>query len=268
MRIALGVEYDGCPFLGWQTQSGGGAVQDALEAALTSIAGEPIATTCAGRTDRGVHARGQVVHFDTQVERPDTAWVRGVNALLPSAVAVRWSKRMPENFSARYSAVARTYRYVILNRSVRPAIDAQQVGWWHVPLDVEAMHSAAQAWIGTHDFSAFRSSQCQSKTPIRTLARCDVTRSGERVIFTLTANAFLHHMVRNLVGALVYIGSGREPITWAAHLLEQRERSRAAPTFSAAGLTLMRVTYPAEWALPEITDGDAVLPVDSMEFAG
>ena len=249
MRIALGLEYDGSRFLGWQTQPGGGTVQDALEAALGAIAGEQVDVTCAGRTDRGVHAREQVVHFDTTAERPLTAWVRGVNAVLPGSVAVLWAKPMPATFHARYSARSRTYRYMLLNRSVRPALAASYAGWFHLPLDVAAMRDAAALLVGEHDFSAFRSAECQAKSPRRSLLRLDIERRGERIDFVLTANAFLHHMVRNLVGTLVYVGKGKHPASWVSDVLESRDRARAAPTFSAEGLYLEAIDYAPAWGL-------------------
>jgi len=263
MRIALGIEYDGSRFLGWQTQPGGGTVQDALEAALSAIAGETIAVTCAGRTDRGVHARGQVVHFDTGVDRPVSAWVRGVNALLPESLAVLWSRSVPGDFHARYSARARVYRYVLLNRAVRPALAARHAGWFHAPLDVEAMREAAVALCGEHDFSAFRSSECQAKSPVRTLHSLLIERRGERIDFVFTANAFLHHMVRNLVGTLVYVGKGKHPPRWANEVLEARDRTRAAPTFAADGLYLEQVEYEARWELPASEIRPLVVPVES-----
>jgi tRNA pseudouridine38-40 synthase len=250
MRIALGIEYDGSGFLGWQTQPGGGTAQDVLEAALAQVAGERLSTVCAGRTDRGVHAREQVVHFDTQAERPDSAWVRGVNAHLPAAMAVLWSRPVEDAFHARYSAFARTYRYVLVNRAVRPAIAARHAGWFHLPLEVTKMREAAALLVGEHDFSAFRSSECQAKSPVRTLHALEVTRDGERIEFVLRANAFLHHMVRNLVGTLVYVGKGRHPPGWAREVLDSRERARAAPTFAAEGLYLEKVEYEAKWRLP------------------
>ena len=249
-RIALGIEYDGSRFLGWQTQPGGETVQDALEAALSTIGGGAISVTCAGRTDRGVHARGQVVHFDSQAERPDSAWVRGVNALLPDSVAVVWSVRTAPDFHARYSARSRTYRYLLINRPVRPALEARQAGWFHAPLDVELMRQGAAHFVGEHDFSAFRSSECQAKSPVRTVHRLDVAESGGRIVFTVRANAFLHHMVRNIIGTLVYIGKGKHPPQWAAEVLASLDRSRAAPTFAPEGLCLEHVEYGPEWGLP------------------
>jgi tRNA pseudouridine38-40 synthase len=249
-RIALGLEYDGSGFLGWQTQPGGGAVQDALEPALAAIAGAPVGVTAAGRTDRGVHARLQVVHFDTDAERPASAWVRGVNALLPDSVAVLWSREVDGEFHARYSALSRTYRYELLNRAVRPALGAAHVGWFHPPLELAKMQQAAAHLVGEHDFSAFRSSECQAKTPIRTLHTLDIAACGERIDFVLRANAFLHHMVRNIVGTLVYVGKGKHPPSWVKEVLDSGKRSEAAPTFGAQGLYLEKIQYDARWGLP------------------
>lgn len=226
-------------------------MQDALEGALAAIAGGAVNVTAAGRTDRGVHARAQVVHFDTQAQRPASAWVRGVNALLPDAVAVLWAKEMPPDFHARYSAVARTYRYRLLNRAVRPALEASYAGWFHLPLDVAKMRVAAGLLVGQHDFSAFRSSECQAKTPVRTLHALDLEAQGERIDFVLRANAFLHHMVRNIVGTLVYVGKGKHPPQWVSDILQARDRAKAAPTFAAEGLYLERVEYEERWDLPQ-----------------
>jgi tRNA pseudouridine38-40 synthase len=249
-RIALGLEYDGSRFLGWQTQPGGGTVQDALEPALAAIAGAPLGVTAAGRTDRGVHARLQVIHFDTAAVRPASAWVRGVNALLPDSVAVLWWRQVDAEFHARYSAVSRTYRYVLLNRAVRPALAASKVGWFHLPLGLEAMREAAALLVGEHDFSAFRSSECQAKTPVRRLHALEIEAQGERIDFVLRANAFLHHMVRNIVGTLIYVGKGKHPPSWAREVLLSRDRSKAAPTFGAEGLYLEKIDYDARWGLP------------------
>ena len=254
MRIALGVEYEGSGFCGWQTQPAGCAVQDHLEAALAQIAGLPratLSTVCAGRTDTGVHALAQVVHFDCAVARPDSAWVRGVNALLPPAVAVTWATPVADTFHARFSATARHYRYVLLNHAVRPAADHARVGWFHAPLAVAPMREAAAALLGEQDFSAFRSSQCQAKSPVRIFTQLDVNAQGPYITFDLCANGFLHHMVRNIVGTLVYIGSGRQPVTWMAELLAARDRRQAAPTFEAAGLYLTAVDYAPVWNLPQ-----------------
>lgn len=249
-RIALGLEYDGSSFLGWQTQPGGGSVQDALEPACAEIAGSPVSITGAGRTDRGVHARLQIAHFDSEARRPPSAWVRGVNALLPAPVAVLWSHEVPGDFHARYSARSRTYRYELLNRPVRPAIAARHAGWFHLPLDEAKMRQAAALLVGEHDFSAFRAAECQAKTPVRTLKSFEVFRENDSIHFVVTANAFLHHMVRNLVGTLVYIGKGKHPPGWARELLESRDRARAAPTFGPEGLYLEKVEYEPKWGLP------------------
>lgn len=250
MRISLGVEYDGSAFHGWQKQPGGGTVQDALEAALSEIAGVPVDVVCAGRTDAGVHASGQVVHFDTDVERPLTAWSRGANSFLPSAVAVRWAQPVADDFHARFSAYGRRYRYVLLNRPQRPGLWHGRAGWYHHQLDVEAMQKAAALLLGEHDFSAFRAAQCQAKSPIKTMRQADVRRIGDLVVFDFEASAFLHHMVRNLVGSLVYVGQGKHPPDWMVELLGSADRRLAAPTFAAAGLYLVGVEYEAHWGLP------------------
>lgn len=262
MRIALGVEYDGSPFCGWQSQAEGQTVQDTLQRALSQIAGdqitseqtaaEHISVIAAGRTDTGVHALEQVVHFDTQAERPLTAWVRGVNALLPDSIAVRWAHPVPDEFHARFSAHGRSYRYLLINRAVRPAIHAGKVGWFHAPLDVTAMQIAAQCLLGEHDFSAFRAAQCQAKSPVKHLHQLDIRRQGEMLIFEVSADAFLHHMVRNMVGCLVYVGKGKYPPAWLAEVLAGRERSLAAPTFAPDGLYLRRIKYEAKWGLPQM----------------
>lgn len=198
-----------------------------------------------------MHARAQVAHFDTEAARPQSAWVRGVNAFLPDSIAVLWSVEVPADFHARYSAVARTYRYELLNRPVRPGLDAGRIGWFHAPLDVQAMRAAAEALVGEHDFSAFRAAECQAKTPVRTVHAIAIERTGPRVDFLIRANAFLHHMVRNIVGSLVYVGSGRQPVSWIGELRAARDRNRAAPTFGAEGLYLEKVDYDAAWGLPQ-----------------
>jgi len=226
-------------------------VQDALEPALREIAGTPISTTCAGRTDRGVHARAQVVHFDTEAGRPESAWVRGVNAHLPDSLAVLWAHEVGGEFHARYSARSRTYVYRLLNRAVRPALDAPYIGWFHLPLDMNAMRAAAALFVGEHDFSAFRSSECQAKTPVRTVHSLDIEKRDEVIQIVIRANAFLHHMVRNIVGTLVYVGKGKHSAAWVTELLASKERSKAAPTFGPEGLCLDKVEYEAKWGLPQ-----------------
>ena len=226
-------------------------MQDVLQAALAAIAGEPIAVSGAGRTDRGVHARSQVAHFDTGAARPDSAWVRGVNAFLPESVAVLWARPVDGEFHARFSAVARTYRYRLINRPVRPALAARYAGWYHAPLEVDAMRVAARALLGEHDFSAFRAAECEAASPVRTVHALDITRESERIEFVIRANAFLHHMVRNIVGSLVYVGAAKQPSGWIAELLASRDRAKAAPTFAPEGLYLERVEYDAKWQLPK-----------------
>ncbi|HAN55847.1 MAG TPA: tRNA pseudouridine(38-40) synthase TruA [Betaproteobacteria bacterium] len=251
VRIALGIEYDGSRFCGWQTQTAVCGVQDALQHALAVIAGHPVEVVAAGRTDAGVHATMQVVHFDTVAQRPDSAWVRGVNSFLPDSVVVLWAQPVNAGFHARFSAQTRSYRYLLLNHPVRPAIAAGRIGWFHAPLALAPMQAAAQLLVGTHDFSAFRAAECQAKSPIRTLHSLSVKQTGHRFSFDLSANAFLHHMVRNIVGALVYVGKGKYPPEWVGELLAQRDRSRAAPTFAADGLYLNAVRYAPEWGLPD-----------------
>ena len=254
MRIALGVEYDGRPYCGWQSQADGCTVQDTLQRALSRIASETISVVAAGRTDTGVHALEQVVHFDTRAERPLTAWVRGANALLPGSIAVCWAHPVPDEFHARFSAHGRSYRYLLINRPTRPAIHAGKVGWFHAPLDLAAMQAAAQCLLGEHDFSAFRASECQAKSPVKHLRQLDIRREGEMLIFDLGADAFLHHMVRNIVGCLVYVGKGKYPPGWLAEVLIGRERRRAAPTFAPDGLYLRRIQYDEKWGLPQEQD--------------
>lgn len=251
MRIALGLEYDGSGFFGWQSQAGGNTVQDALEAALTTVAGQPVRVVCAGRTDAGVHATAQVAHFDIAVSRPLMAWVRGVNAHLPRSIAVRWAVPVADDFHARFAARARSYRYLLLNRPERPGLLAGKVGWCHRPLDLAAMRKAAACLPGEHDFSSFRAAGCQAKTPIKTLYRFDIERQGELVVFDCCANAFLHHMVRNLVGALVYVGMGRMRPDDFVRLLDARDRRLGAPTYAPDGLYLTGVEYDERWALPQ-----------------
>jgi tRNA pseudouridine38-40 synthase len=250
MRIAIGIAYDGTAFDGWQSQPSGNTVQHPLERALSGIADAPIRISGAGRTDAGVHACAQVAHFDTDAARPGSAWVRGANAALPPAVAVQWSVLVSGEFHARYSARARSYRYVLYNHPVRPALLAGRTGWFHAPLDLEAMRRAAAMLAGEHDFSAFRSSECQAKNPVRVLERAAVAQRGPYVLFDFVSNAFLHHMVRNMVGCLVYVGKGKYPPEWVAQVLEGRDRRLAAPTMAAAGLYLTDVRYDSEWQLP------------------
>ena len=258
-RIALGLEYDGSDFFGWQSQPGGNTVQDALETALAAVAQQPIRVHCAGRTDTGVHASGQVVHFDVDVARPLTAWVRGVNAHLPPAIAVLWAKPTSAAFHARFSAQSRRYRYLLLNRPTRPGLLARRVGWYHRPLDCSQMADAGRLLLGTHDFSSFRSSACQAKSPIKTLHQLTVTRMGDLVTFALEADGFLHHMVRNLVGALLTVGNGSCSATDIEALLAARNRKLAPPTFAPDGLYFDGPTYDAAIDIPNYSRGDTAL---------
>jgi tRNA pseudouridine38-40 synthase len=255
-RVVLGVQYDGASWHGWQTQPDGHTVQDRLEAALRQFTQSEISTICAGRTDSGVHAVGQVVHFDTVVERDLQSWVRGLNAFLPPSIAVRWACLPPQSagddgFHARFSATARTYRYVLYNHPVRSPLLAGKAGWAFRPLELDAMRSAAAHLVGTHDFSAFRSVECQAKSPVRTMHQLDIERHGDLIIFTLRANAFLHHMVRNMVGALVAVGNGSQTPAWLLDVLQVGDRARCAPTFMPDGLYLVKIDYDDKWGLPQ-----------------
>lgn len=244
MRIALGLEYDGAPFSGWQTQPQGKTVQDALERALAEVAGAPVRTACAGRTDAGVHAVAQVAHFDAPALRPENAWVRGVNAHLPDSIAVRWAREVPDDFHARYSARSRSYRYVLYNHTVRPALLAGKVGWFHLPLDIGAMRAAAGLLVGEQDFSAFRAAECQAKSPVKTLDMLDVARQLDLVVVTASARSFLHHQVRSMVGSLKLVGEGKWSPRDLRAALDARDRSRCGPLAPADGLYLTRVDYP------------------------
>jgi tRNA pseudouridine38-40 synthase len=250
MRMALGLEYDGASFCGWQTQPGGCGVQDHLQQALARFADAPIEVTAAGRTDAGVHATAQVAHFDSPVERDSGSWVRGTNTYLHDAARVLWAAPVPAQFHARYSALSRTYRYLLLNEPVAPAVLRGRVGWYHRPLDVALMAEALRPLLGDHDFSAFRDAECQAKSPVRNLMEAGVERRGNLVTFTFRANAFLHHMIRNIVGSLVYVGAGKHAPGWILELLASRDRRAAAPTFSPEGLYLAGVEYDPAFGLP------------------
>ena len=260
MRIALGLSYQGGGYAGWQSQPSGNTVQDRLEQALSTFCDQPIRTLCAGRTDAGVHALMQVVHFDTTADRPDHAWVRGPNRFLPPDIAVQWARRMPDEFHCRTHAVARRYAYVLLQSPVRPSVEAGRVGWVFKPLDGTAMQAAAQTLLGEHDFSSFRASQCQSHTPVKTLRRLDIHRRGAFWRFEFEANAFLHHMIRNIMGCLVYIGQGSKPVDWMQEVLQARSRELAAPTFSPDGLYFLGPVYEPRWGLTEHTPAYDWLP--------
>lgn len=250
MRIVLGVEYEGTDYLGWQRLSHGASVQATLEAALSRVADVVVEVTCAGRTDAGVHARCQVVHFDTLAARSERSWVLGANSHLPRDICVRWALTAGEDFHARFSARARRYRYRILNRPVRPALEARFVAWERLPLDIEAMAAAAQVLLGEHDFSAFRTVACQARHAVRTVQEIALWREDEIVNLEIQANGFLHHMVRNIVGSLLPIGRGERPARWLAELLAGRDRAVAGPTAPPQGLVFLRPLYSADAGLP------------------
>jgi tRNA pseudouridine38-40 synthase len=260
-NIALGIEYDGSAFYGWQRQDNVPTVQAQLEDALSSIADERIVVNCAGRTDAGVHATQQVVNFKTSVERPENAWLLGVNAHLPDTISVKWTTPVEADFHARFSATARRYRYIIYNARTRPGILTSGVTHWHKPLDAQRMHEAAQALLGEQDFSAFRASLCQSNTPFRNVHFVNVSRQGPYVIVDIQANAFLHHMVRNIVGSLLVVGSDEAPVEWMHTLLINKDRTQAAATAKAHGLYFVDVIYPSSFGLPQSALGPLFLSV-------
>lgn len=259
-KIALGIEYNGTQFYGWQRQQEVVSVQGCLEAALSKVADETISVFCAGRTDAGVHATGQVVHFDTDKIRNQRAWTLGVNAHLPDSISVKWAKEVDDDFHARFSATARRYRYVILNTSMRPAILHGGLTHYHKPLNEQVMQRAAMCLLGENDFSSFRAALCQSKTPFRCVTRLDVVRLGHYVVIDIEANAFVHHMVRNITGALCEVGSGQKPEQWIAELLELKDRTKGAATAKPHGLYLVNVTYPDKFSLPIENFGPLFLP--------
>jgi tRNA pseudouridine38-40 synthase len=256
-RIVLGIQYDGLPWLGWQSQPHGQTVQDMLEKALHSIAAHPVRVSCAGRTDAGVHALEQVVHFDTDSQRSLNSWVRGVNAHLPKSIVVRWSCEIagrPEfepEFHSRFSARSRTYHYVLYNHAVRSPILDGRTGWVFRPVDEVKMAEAARYLLGEHDFSSFRATSCQAKSPVKLMHDISIRRNGDLLLFTFRASAFLHHMVRNIVGSLIVVGTGNQPPEWLREVLVCCNRSIAAPTFMPDGLYLAKVEYDPKWELPQ-----------------
>jgi tRNA pseudouridine38-40 synthase len=260
VRLAFGVAYRGTAYQGWQSQPGGRTVQDQVEAALSRFADVPLRTMCAGRTDAGVHALNQIVHIDTEVERDAFSWVRGSNRYLPTDIAVQWCEVVDADFHARNSALGRRYAYVVLESAVRPALESGAVGWVFRPLDEGAMRAAADHLVGEHDFSAFRSSECQAASPVKTLRHIGMARRGAYWRFDFEASAFLHHMVRNLMGCLIAVGQGTRSPQWVADVLAARDRSLAAPTFSADGLYFLGPHYDERWQLPERTPAFDWLP--------
>ncbi len=253
MRVAVGVEYEGSEFSGFEDQRCRRTVQGVLEAALAKVAHAPVKVVCAGRTDAGVHALGQVVHFDTRVSRPDRAWVMGTNTHLPGDVAVTWARRLAEPFHARYSALRRHYRYVMYNRPTRSPLYRRRAAWAYRPLDADRMQAAADHLVGRHDFSAYRAAGCQAKNPVREVYRVEVRRRGELVLIDVCANAFLQHMVRNIAGVLLSIGGGKHDPVWARGVLESRDRRRGGVTAPAEGLYFNAVEYPERFAVPAVS---------------
>jgi len=253
MRIALMVEYDGSQYHGWQSQTGLRTVQGVLETALSQVAAQEVSVVCAGRTDTGVHATNQIIHFDCENERNVRAWIHGANSFLPKDVCVKWGREMPEHFHARYSALSRRYRYVIYNVAIRPALLRSNVTWQYRQLDHRLMQDATQFLLGEQDFTSFRSVECQSKTPMRNIHDLKVTRKGDVIVIDITANAFLHHMVRNIAGVLIAVGSGRKPVAWVHEVLLAKDRKLGAETAPPYGLYLVSVAYPEEFGmLPSI----------------
>ncbi len=261
MRIALGIEYDGAAYYGWQRQKEVISVQEKLEQALSVVANHPVTVNCAGRTDAGVHGTGQIVHFETQAIRKDVAWTLGVNANLPDDIAVRWVKEVDETFHARFSATARRYRYIIYNSSFRPGILRNGLSHYHIPLDANLMHQAGQYIVGEQDFTSFRALHCQANSPVRSIHHLTVVRRNDFIIIDIKANAFLHHMVRNIAGSLIEVGRGNQPIDWLETLLGYKDRSKAAATAKAGGLYLVEVDYPEVYALPRPSCGPLFLDI-------
>lgn len=250
MRYAMGLEYDGSAFLGWQIQRQEPTVQACLEQAVAVVADHEVRVFCCGRTDTGVHACCQVAHFDSAAQRSERSWVLGINSHLPAGISVLWVRQVDEDFHARFAAYARSYQYRVLNRWVRPALEANYLCWYRKPLDANLMHAAAQCLVGEHDFSAFRAAGCQASHAVREIHGISVQRVGNRVILDVTANGFLYHMVRNIVGNLLAIGSGEQEAGWMKQLLEDQDRNLAAPTAPAQGLYFMGARYPEKYALP------------------
>jgi len=253
VRVALGIAYRGSAYSGWQSQPGGRTVQDHVDAALSAFAATPLRSICAGRTDAGVHALNQVVHFDTEVERGADSWVRGTNRYLPGDIAIQWCRFVPASFHARATAIGRRYDYLLLEAPVRPALESGFAGWTFRPLDGDAMRRAAQALVGRHDFSAFRSAECQALSPVKTMREVAIERRGAYWRFRFDADAFLHHMIRNVVGCLVAVGSGAKPVDWLAEVLDKRDRSLAAATFAPDGLYFVGPYYDAAHGIPDRT---------------
>ena len=250
MRYAIGLEYNGSEFLGWQIQLQEPTVQSCVEKALARVADCEVRVTCSGRTDTGVHALGQVAHFDSEVSRSERSWVLGLNSHLPDGISVLWARPVDDSFHARFSAFARSYRYVILNRWVRPAIDSRTMSWCRIPLDADKMNQAAQALLGEHDFTSFRAVACQARHPVREIQQISVQRTDNMVSLEVTANGFLYHMVRNIVGSLMRVGKGEKEVSWIREVLEMKDRAKAAATAQPEGLYFLSARYPDQYELP------------------
>lgn len=259
MRIALEVEYDGSRYHGWQAQTGLHTVQQVIETALSRVADHDISVVCAGRTDTGVHATNQIIHFDSDKERTIRSWIHGANSYLPKDVCIKWGREMPDEFHARYSALSRRYRYIIYNSAIRPALFRGNMTWQYRQLDHRDMHDAGQFLLGEHDFTSFRSVECQSRTPMRNVMNLQVIRKGDLLMIDITANAFLHHMVRNIAGVLIAIGSGKKNSLWVKEVLAARDRRLGAETAPPYGLYLVGVTYPSEYSITPMTPGPLFL---------
>ena len=266
-RLVVGLEYDGSGFSGWQWQPNKRSIQSELEQALSKVADQPVSVVCAGRTDAGVHALEQVAHFDVNVERPDHAWLLGGNSNLPDAIRILWVKPALADFHARYSAIARLYRYVILNRPVKSALQHKKVTWCYPPLDADIMHRAAQHLVGDHDFTSFRAQGCQSLSPFRIVHFIDVYRDDDKVIVNICANAFLHHMVRNIVGVLIDIGAGKRPEHWTQTLLAEKNRELGGVTAPPDGLYLEAIYYPVTYGIAKHVAFNK-LPNETKRFGG
>ena len=260
MRLALGISYNGQAYQGWQSQLSRQTVQDKLELALGKFTAQRVSTLCAGRTDAGVHGLMQVVHFDTLLERATSSWVRGTNALLPRDIAVQWAQVVPPEFHCRANAISRRYAYIVMESPVRPSVDVGRVGWVFKPLDLGAMQEAATHLLGEQDFSSFRAAACQALSPVKTLQRIDISRRGAYWRFEFEANAFLHHMIRNIMGCLIAVGQGKQTPQWVKHVMLECDRGAAAPTFSPDGLYFLGPRYAPHWGLPERTPAFDALP--------
>jgi tRNA pseudouridine38-40 synthase len=250
MRYALGLEYDGCAFLGWQIQRQEPTVQGCVEKALARVANDEVRVTCCGRTDSGVHALGQVAHFDSDADRSERSWILGINSHLPAGASVLWIRQVDDGFHARFSAFSRSYRYVILNRWIRPAVDANRKSWCRTPLDADKMHDAAQLLLGEHDFTSFRATACQARHAVREIQQISVLRKGDTISLDVTANGFLYHMVRNIAGSLIRVGLGEASAEWVGEVLAMQDRTLAAPTAAPEGLYFVSARYPEQYEFP------------------